>query len=323
MTNYLKMAMFNYPETIPVFMGFYKPTWERFGEELEKLVLAHPNIFPDYKKDDYKNPPPLIWQYELGEHTDHWGCKWNNVIEGHDSICIDYPVKKPEDVYTLKLPEKDVPLEHGLMFLRLTYLRGFENCMMDFYDESPEFYALVDKVLEYNMKMIHKVLSEMGPDDKQISFGDDLGMQNSLPTGPERWRKILKPCFEKMFAPCKKAGKIVFLHTDGCIYEIIPDLNDCGVDIINPQFRANGLDNLVDVCRGKGRNRIAVHLDLDRQLFPFATPSELEDHVLLATETLGLKEGGLALYAEVSEDVPFENIEALLKALEKARIHFS
>ena len=29
----------------------------------------------------------------------------------------------------------------------------------------------------------------------------------------------------------------------------MPDLMECGVDMINPQFRANGLDNLVRVCR--------------------------------------------------------------------------
>jgi len=59
------------------------------------------------------------------------------------------------------------------------------------------------------------------------------------------------------------------------IYEIIPDLFDAGVNMVNPQYRANGLDNLVRVCKGK----FPVNLDLDRQMFPFASPKQCEDHV--------------------------------------------
>ena len=84
---------------------------------------------------------------------------------------------------------------------------------------------------------------------------------------------------------------MIYMHTDGCIYDIIPDLNDCGVNIINPQFRANGLENLKRVTRGEGRNKMAVNLDLDRQLFPFAKPSQIEDHIMQCVEELYLPSG--------------------------------
>jgi len=109
------------------------------------------------------------------------------------------------------------------------------------------------------------------------------------------------------------------MHTDGCIYEIIPDLIDCGVNIINPQIRANGLDNLVRVCKGK----VCVALDLDRQLFPFASPTEIDDHVREAVQKLGSPEGGLWLVAEIGADVPLENIEAICAALEKYRVYYA
>ena len=105
------------------------------------------------------------------------------------------------------------------------------------------------------------------------------------------------------------------MHTDGMIYEIIPDLKECGVDMINPQFRANGLDNLERVCKGK----IAVDLDLDRQLFPFATPSQIDDHVREAVEALYLPQGGLALKAEIGYEVPLENVAAIFDSLRKYR----
>jgi hypothetical protein len=226
-----------------------------------------------------------------------------------------------DKVDELAIPEKDIGMEHGFMFLRLTYLRGYEECMIDFAEERPEFFKLIEKVILYNERQIAICLANMKPSDAIVHFGDDLGMQIGLPTGPHKWRKILKPCYERLYKPCKEAGKLIFMHTDGCIYEIIADLKDCGVDIINPQFRANGLDYLIKTTRGEGRNRLAVHLDLDRQLLPFATPSQLEDHIMECVEALALPEGGLSLSAEISEDVPLINIAAILNALEKARVY--
>lgn len=325
MDDTLKAYTFNYPEYLPVSMGIYHPTWVRYGEALEELVLSHPNLFPGYTKGVWKAiiaAPQPIWQYEKGRHFDHWGCEWNNLVAGHDSICIKPALPDLNDVDSLAIPEKDIGLEHGCMFLRLTYLRGYEECMIDFIEERPEFFRLIEKVLAYNMRQIDNAIRGVTEPGAWIGFADDLGMQNSLPMGPERWRKILKPCFERMFKPCKDKGMLISMHSDGHIWEIIPDLSDCGLNVINPQYRANGLDNIKAVTRGKGRYRMAVLLDMDRQLYPFATPSQLEDHVMECVETLALPEGGLSLYAEIAEDIPLENIKALMEALEKARLWY-
>jgi hypothetical protein len=107
------------------------------------------------------------------------------------------------------------------------------------------------------------------------------------------------------------------MHTDGCVWEIIPDLVECGVDIINPQYRANGLDNPVRVCRKE--QIITINLDLDRQLFPVATRSQIFDHVGSAVESLYMKEGGLGLNVELNYEIPLENMAAILDACEKYR----
>ena len=118
-----------------------------------------------------------------------------------------------------------------------------------------------------------------------------------------------------MYDMVHAAGKKVYMHTDGMIYDIMPDLVECGVNMINPQFRANGLDHLVRVCKGK----IPINLDLDRQLFPFATPSQIDDHIRECVEALYLKEGGLSLNAELNYEIPLDNIVAILDGLRKYR----
>jgi len=303
-------------------MSLLPAAWLKWDGQLERIVLSHPLIFPSYQKGDYRGIK-LSGLYVQGKKTDEWGCVWDSVTEGYDSICVGHPVKTREDIHALRVPEKDAGLPHGFMFLRLTYLRGYEECMIDFAEEPPELEMLIGKVLSYNIRQTQRQLASMKTSDEVIGFGDDLGMQTMLPTGPLKWRKYLKPCFTELYGLCKKAGKLVYMHSDGSIYEIIPDLRDCGVDIINPQFRANGLENLKAACRGEGRYRIAVNLDLDRQMFPFASPAEIEEHILLCAQTLGLREGGLALSAECAADVPLENVEAICAGLEKARMIFT
>jgi hypothetical protein len=110
-----------------------------------------------------------------------------------------------------------------------------------------------------------------------------------------------------------KADVPIYLHTDGHILEIIPDLLEVGVTVLNPQLGANGLHPLKEIAR----SRVALDLDLDRQLFPFATPSQIDDHIGEAHEELHMPEGGLMLYAECGPDVPLENIDAICASLER------
>ena len=146
-------------------------------------------------------------------------------------------------------------------------------------------------------------------------FGDDLGMQSGLAMGATQWRKYLRPCFAEIFGAWRAAGRLVYFHTDGCIWEIIPDLIDCGVQIINPQFRANGIDNLVRSAKGK----VCIDLDLDRQLMPFCSPGDVDAHVRECVQKLATPEGGLWIKAELAPDIPLPNIEALFAALRRWR----
>ena len=139
------------------------------------------------------------------------------------------------------------------------------------------------------------------------------GRTEKLEIGGATWRKFVKPTYEALFGPCRDRGVPVHLHSDGHILEIIPDLIETGVRVLNPQIRANGLAGLQEVARGK----VALAQDLDRQLFPFATPDEIEAHVTEVFEGLCLKEGGLLLQAECGPDVPLENIEALCRVMER------
>lgn len=305
------------PETIPVAVGMLPAMWVKYGAELQRIVDEYPQFF-NGKKVDYEHPETFIGgTYVAGTHVDEWGCVWSNIDNGMEAYVTGHPIKCEEDVFKLKIPEnRDGRLPHGFMYLRILDLCGFELAMTMFAEEDEAIETLISKVLEYNCYQVEAILDKMG---EIVYFGDDLGMQTGLAIGAERWRKYMKPCFKKIYGIIreKRPDTLIYMHTDGCIYEIMPDLIECGVDIINPQFRANGLDNLVRVCRKE--QIIPINLDLDRQLFPFATRSQLFDHVGEAVEALYLKEGGLGLNIELNYEVPLDNVVAILDAAEKYR----
>jgi hypothetical protein len=116
-----------------------------------------------------------------------------------------------------------------------------------------------------------------------------------------------------MFRRCVDGRIPIYLHTDGHILEIIPDLIKAGVTILNPELRANGLDALAQVAKGK----VVLHVEVDAQLLAFASPSEIASHVEEIYDVLHMPAGGLMLLAEFTPDVPLENAAAALDVLEK------
>jgi len=129
---------------------------------------------------------------------------------------------------------------------------------------------------------------------------------------PAKWRSFFKPAYHALFAKVKAAGRDVWYHSDGNILEIIPDLIEAGVEVVNPQVGANGLEELRRVCQGK----ICVDLDLDRQMFPFWKPADIHAHVREAVETLGSPAGGLFFFAPIEAGLPLANIEAIVRPSE-------
>jgi hypothetical protein len=310
----VKAMLYDHPEEIPISVGILPSMWMRHSGEVLELVRRFPDICGDYPADyDYREHIPRT--YHVGAFTDEWGCVWENIEEGMESMVKGHPLKTREDILSAEIPpNRDGRLPHGFMYLRLLDLRGFEEAMVDFADECDELNILIEKVTEYNCIQMSVAAGRPG---RVVYVGDDLGMQNGLAIGAEKWRRYLKPSFKRIYDVAREAGKLVYMHTDGMIYEIIPDLFETGINIVNPQFRANGLDNLVRVCKGKH----PMDLDLDRQLFPFATPAQCAEHVRQCVEALYLPSGGLSIKIEIGHDVPLDNMEALLETANRLRFY--
>jgi hypothetical protein len=347
--NFLRTVEFGTPRWIPCRVNLLRQTWKRHRENLEDIVLRHPVLFGNYSKGktDFDH---LGVQYAGNVALDEWGCTWKFIKDGITGQVVEHPIVEWDDLSSYRPPEyplwgppdggcrpisrswrrveRDIRrarnegrlasgnVPHGFMFMRLFYLRGYKNLMMDFAREDPRLEDLVEMVKETNNRLIDRWL-EIGPLDV-IHFGDDLGTQNGLPVRPDLFRKYLIPAYEEMFGRIREAGTHVKLHSDGHFLDVMDDLIRAGVDILNPQDRVHGLE----VLREKLKGRVCIDLDIDRQhLLPRGTPGAIREHVRRAVDILGSPEGGLMIYAGVAEDVPLENIEALCNSLWELEDH--
>ncbi|HNQ34698.1 MAG TPA: uroporphyrinogen decarboxylase family protein [bacterium] len=335
--NFLKAVSFERPDWVPAVIDIKLSAWLRHGAALEEIVLAHPVMFSNYRPGDFRRAVSRP-RFAPGTRRDGWGIVWDNIEAGLGSIPreAEAPLRDWKDLADYRPPSPDLDssggrrdwkalagslaartgrgglacttVPHGFIYMWLYYLRGFTNLMLDLGSEEPRLEKLLELVVAHNLELVEKMV---GVGTEMIYFGDDLGQQKSLAISPAAWRRWLKPAYRRVLRPCRAAGVLVYFHSDGRIVDIIGDLVETGVDILNPQFRANTLEGLRPF-----RGRVCLSLDLDRQLFPFAEPARLESHVREAVRVLNRPEGGLLLHAEIAHDVPLANIEALCRALE-------
>jgi hypothetical protein len=92
--------------------------------------------------DDYCPPDPL--------KDDAWGPRdWGQVRRSLDDA------KRKGDLVT------GAGLMHGFMYMRLYYLRGFENLMLDLATDEPRLPDLIQMVEDYNIVVICTTLERV------------------------------------------------------------------------------------------------------------------------------------------------------------------
>ena len=115
-------------------------------------------------------------------------------------------------------------------FTIMSFLRGFDNLMIDFALNRDLVEKLADIVFAYEENVIN-TMAQYNYDS--IAFYDDWGTQSNLLISPQLWREIFKPRYAKQFELAHKVGLDVYFHSCGYIFEIIKDFIEIGVDMLN------------------------------------------------------------------------------------------
>ena len=315
--------------------GFYLPATEARYPEFSRA------LFEKWTDNQYvigecseKNPVVRGDPTKLGTSVDAWGCVFTNIKEG-----IMGEVKNPivveedwSDVGNAYIPEDQlsfsiakaneecaksdkfmVSLFTPRPFELLQFIRGTENLYMDLMEPSPKFLDFLEKMHDFYCRGLKKWAQ---PDVQMLRFMDDWGSQRSLLISPELWRKYFRPMYRDYIDIAHAAGKKVFMHSDGYILDILPDLVDLGLDAVNAQIFCMGIENLRQF-----RGKITFWGEMDRQyLLPHGSVQEIKDAVRKVYDNLWC-DGGCVAYCEFGSDAKPENVEAMYETWNELTTH--
>jgi uroporphyrinogen decarboxylase len=202
----------------------------------------------------------------------------------------------------------------GSIFEAACSLRGWERFLMDLALEPKMAQAVVEKLTNHYLKNLPGYLQAVGEYSQVIVIHDDLGSQNATFMSPKMYRKMLKPYHTQIVQAIKKQSNLfVFLHSDGNIRKLIPDLIEVGIDILNPvQISAKDMVP-EELKRDFGKDLVFWGAGADTQhVLPFTSPEEVQQHVRELIDIFA--PGGGYVFNQIHNiqaNVPPENIVAM------------
>ncbi|MBT4496157.1 MAG: hypothetical protein HOC74_00460 [Gemmatimonadetes bacterium] len=344
--NLLRAVRFERPDYIPMSYHINSACWNNYPREaLTELVESHPFLFPTYERGTETAETTFGNTATAGKpYVDDWGCRWETVEDGIAGVITEHLLADWNAFDDYVPPDPEVAfgtgrmdwartaeslhrargegrlvsggLQHGHTFLRLSYIRGYENLLFDMADDEPRLHRLIEMVEAFNMAYVRRYL-DLGVE--WMSYPEDLGMQVGPMCSPDDFRKYIKPSYQRLMAPAREAGCIIHMHSDGDIKTLVNDLIDGGVEVINLQDLVNGIDWIAGELAGK----YCIELDIDRQdVTVFGTPDQVDALVREEVEKVGSKEGGLMMIHGMYPGMPLENAKALMDAMEKYSTYY-
>ncbi|UCH35031.1 MAG: hypothetical protein JSV65_01380 [Armatimonadota bacterium] len=322
---------------------------DRYGFSTQEELLSHFDVdFRYIPGPRYVGPDPVT--HADGSVEDHWGVPRVRVEVGDGDKAaayhevINFPLAGAQTVADLqaypKWPDPDwfdydcvrdqvqeaqgmgkVVIFMGDRMNRCAqlkpamYVRGIEQILLDLSLTPDIAEYVIRRVAEFYLEYARRTFEAAGDGIDIFFMGDDFGTQNGLFMSPDMWRRFLRPGFQALIELGKRYGYAVAHHSCGSIKPIIPDLIDCGLDILNPiQPDVHDMDR-AELKREFGDD-LSFHgsISIQRTL-PFGTPDDVRREVQERCETLGPGGGFIFCTAHnIQADTPVENVEALFDA---------
>ena len=269
--------------------------------------------------------------YAPGLYTDEWGCTFTNVQKGIIGVVKTPQLTDWSRLDRLRPPEERLSVDVEKVnrfcrdderfvlagctprpFERLQFIRGTENLLMDLARQPPELASLIQRIHAFYLKELE---IWAGTEVDALVIVDDWGAQDAMLVSPALWRSLFRPLYQEYIEIAHGRGKFVFMHSDGYILDILPDLIDLRLDAINCQVACMGAPVLGERFRGK----ITFWGELDRQrLLVSGTQQDVVTAVLEMTEAL-YHDGGLIAQCEFGLNARPDNVYAAFEAWENVK----
>lgn len=332
-----RCLQFETPQRMPRQMWVLPWAAIHYPGTLKELSERFP---PDFDAPDffYKPSPKVKGDpHKKGFYTDEWGCTFENIQNGIIGEVREPILRDITDWQLVEPPIEQLPsgerelqqaydtisryYEKSDKFVmaninprpweRYQFIRGTENAMIDIMMPETGGADLLRKIHEFYLREVEIWVKA---DVDAISFMDDWGAQNQLLIPPALWRDMFKPLYRDYCDLAKAHGKFTFMHSDGFIQDIYPDLIDVGVDALNSQLFCMDLSVLEEIAKG----RITFWGEIDRQhILPSGDPEEGRKAVRKVAAHLYDTRGGIIAQLEIGAGANPDTVLAVFEEWER------
>lgn len=320
---------FQKPERIPLQLWTLPWAVDRYPEVIEKINTEFPDdivLAPPF----YKEPLHQVGgRYDTGRFIDEWGCEFINIEAGIHGEVKEPIVQDWNDLSRVRIPEERLTVDIASVndfcrntdcfvlpdtlqrpFERLQFIRKTDNLFIDLIERPSGFTKLLGLIHEFHKEEI-KLWCKTDVDG--IFIMDDWGAQNSLLINPKLWAEIFKPLYRDYINIAHQHGKYAFMHSDGNISAIIPELIDLGLDALNSQLFCMNIEELGENFKGK----ITFWGEIDRQyLLPHGIPEDIDRAVQRVYRNL-YADGGVIGQCEFGPGGNPENVLRVFRSWSK------
>jgi len=323
-----KALEFDSPDRVPRHLWYLPYAEENYPDGLARIRHDFPDDIVN-PPANYKVPPKTEGDiYKPGRFVDEWGCIFENRQSGIIGEVKEPLVKDWADIDTVHLPVEmldfDVDAVNSFCaesdkfvigsccprpFERLQFIRGSENIYYDLIDRPEGFTELLKRIHAFYIDEFERWAKT---DVDALNFMDDWGAQQSLLISPVMWRELFKPLYKDYIDIAHDHGKYIFMHSDGYIIDIIPDLIELGLDAVNSQLFCMGVENLQQFA-----GKITFWGEIDRQhILPGGTTDEVAAAVRGVAANLNAN-GGVIAQCEFGPGAKPENVYTVFETWNK------
>jgi uroporphyrinogen decarboxylase len=199
----------------------------------------------------------------------------------------------------------------GGIFTRVWRIMGFEPFCYALIDRPDLVAELFRRVGETQVEVFRRIveMDEIGA----MWYGDDLAYYSGTMVHPRVLRTYLFPYMEQMGAICREKNLPFVLHSDGNLWQVLPDLLACGLNALHP-IEPKAMDSRELKARVGDRLCLLGNIEIGETL-TLGTPADVETEVRERIRTLA-PGGGYAVGSSntVAYYVKLENFRALIQA---------
>ena len=253
----------------------------------------------DYPLAEGDTETALHWPFPDPDHFDY------DSLEGQ--------CKKYED-FGLVLGNNGL----GVVICRLGFYMGMSQALISLQIEDPAALILMDRLLDFQLKHLERMLEKVGDRVQLIWMGEDLGTQMGPLISMDLFDRQILPRHQKFLDVAKAYDVPVMLHTCGCsswTYEKYIQSGLRAVDTLQPEVTNMSPRYLKDNFGG----RLVFHGCIStRGAVTYGTPEEVEREVQETLEIM-MPGGGycLAPTHRLQDNTPLENAVEMYKAAHK------